>query len=151
MSDPHPTLPDLPALLAEFRELEDWDERYEYLIDLGKQLPELPEAWYIPANQVRGCMSTVWMVLEDQRRRDGAAAVRIHVDSDSLIVRGLITVLLALFDGKTADEIVATDEQAVFRQLGLDQNLSPQRRNGLHAMVQRIRQWASERLAGKSG
>lgn len=139
---PVPALPTLPELLQEFAALEDWEERYDYLIDLGKTLPDHDESFYLPANRVHGCMNTVWLVTEPVVADGGVAALRIRADSDSLIVNGLIVVLLAIFDGKSPAEILASDEAAVFRQLGLDQNLSPQRRNGLYAMVQRVRQAA---------
>jgi cysteine desulfuration protein SufE len=144
---PDSQLPTLPELLAEFAELHDWEERYDYLIDLGKTLPDHDESFYLPANRVHGCMSTVWMVVDPALEGDGVKALRIRADSDSLIVNGLIVVLLAIFDGKSPAAILAADEAAIFRQLGLDQNLSPQRRNGLYAMVQRVRQAAVEAAA----
>jgi cysteine desulfuration protein SufE len=140
---PATPLPKLAELLAEFAGLEDWEERYDYLIDLGKTLPDHDESFYLPGNRVHGCMSTVWLVTEPVVADGGAVSFRVRADSDSLIVNGLIVVLLAIFDGKSPAEILAADEAAIFRQLGLDQNLSPQRRNGLYAMVQRVKQAAT--------
>ena len=138
------TLPNFDELLEEFSELTEWDERYEYIIDLGKQLPALPEELQIESNTVKGCMSTVWMVLGQDETASPEKKVRIQADSDSLIIKGLIVVLLSLFDGHTPKEIIEQDERQIFTDLGLDQNLSPQRRNGLFAMVQRIKQRAVE-------
>lgn len=142
-SQPSP-MPTLEELLAEFSGLSEWDERYEYLIDLGRQLPELDDSVRTAANTVKGCMSSVWMILEEGQAASGKPVVRIHADSDSLIVKGLIAVLLAIYDGRSPQEILLQDEQKLLALLGLDQNLSPQRRNGLFAMVQRVRQRAVE-------
>ncbi|MFQ5731106.1 MAG: SufE family protein [Planctomycetaceae bacterium] len=128
-------------ILEEFDGLEDWDERCDYLIDLGFDLPEFPEDHKTEPNRVHGCQSNVWMVLA-QRERDGREVVEIAADSDAMIVRGLIAVLLALYSGKTAAEIVAVDARKVFSRLGLDRHLSPARRNGLSGMVKRIREFA---------
>ncbi len=145
MSDkPLPALPALPELLAELAELHDWEERYDYLIDLGKTLPDHDESFYLPANRVHGCMSTVWMVVDPVPETGDVKSLHVRADSDSLIVNGLIVILLAIFDGQSPAAILAAGEAATFRQLGLDQNLSPQRRNGLYAMVQRVRQAAVE-------
>jgi len=138
------TLPNLEELLEEFSDLTEWDERYGYIIDLGKQLPSLPEELQVESNTVQGCMSTVWMVLGLDGSEAAGKKVRIQADSDSLIIKGLIVVLLSLFDSRTPLEIIERDERQVFSDLGLDQNLSPQRRNGLFAMVQRIKQSAVE-------
>lgn len=136
-------LPNLDELLKEFQELEDWEERYDYLIDLGKQLPELPPELKTPDHIVKGCMSTVWLatslVSNGSEKR-----VLIEADSDALIVKGLIVVLLAVFNRRTPEEILKLDENQCFAQLGLNQHLSPQRRNGLFAMVKRVKQLALE-------
>ncbi len=137
-------LPTFEELTEEFADLQDWDERYEYLIDLGRQLPEMPEELLTPAHSVSGCMSSVWMVLDPVSNAAGDSMVHIRADSDSLIVKGLIAVLLAIFSDRTPKEIIGQDERQIFADLGLDQNLSPQRRNGLFAMVQRIKQRAVE-------
>ncbi|MFM7115588.1 MAG: SufE family protein [Planctomycetota bacterium] len=139
-------LPNLEELLKEFQELEDWEERYDYLIDLGKQLPELPAELKTSEQIVKGCMSTVWLatsVVSDGNEK----RVLIEADSDALIVKGLIVVLLAVFNRRTPEEILKLDENQCFAQLGLNQHLSPQRRNGLFAMVKRVKQLALEQAA----
>jgi len=139
-------LPNLDELLKEFQELEDWEERYDYLIDLGKQLPELPPQLKTPEQIVKGCMSTVW--LATSIFSDGnVKRVLVEADSDALIVKGLIVVLLAVFNRRTPEEILKLDENQYFSQLGLNQHLSPQRRNGLFAMVKRVKQLALEQAA----
>lgn len=139
-------LPTLDELLKEFQALEDWEERYDYLIDLGKQLPELPPELKTSEQIVKGCMSTVWLstavVGEGSEKH-----VLIEADSDALIVKGLIVVLLAVFNRRTPEEILKLDENQYFAQLGLNQHLSPQRRNGLFAMVKRVKQLALEQAA----
>jgi cysteine desulfuration protein SufE len=135
-------LPTLDELLKEFQDLEDWEERYDYLIDLGKQLPELPPELKTSENVVKGCMSTVWLATTIQPAPDGQKRVEIQADSDALIVKGLIVALLAVFDHRTPEEILKLDENHYFGQLGLNQHLSPQRRNGLFAMVKRVKQIA---------
>lgn len=144
-------LPTLDELLKEFEDLEDWEERYDYLIDLGKQLPDLPVELKTPEHIVKGCMSTVWLATSVVA--DGAQKrILIEADSDALIVKGLIVVLLAVFSGRTPEEILKLDENESFAQLGLNQHLSPQRRNGLFAMVKRVKQLALEQAAtGSSG
>lgn len=139
-------LPNLDELLKEFQELEDWEERYDYLIDLGKQLPELPPQLKTPEQIVKGCMSTVWLATSIVS--DGnVKRVLVEADSDALIVKGLIVVLLAVFNRRTPEEILKLDENQYFSQLGLNQHLSPQRRNGLFAMVKRVKQLALEQAA----
>jgi cysteine desulfuration protein SufE len=139
-------LPNLDELLKEFQELEDWEERYDYLIDLGKQLPELPAQLKTPAQIVKGCMSTVWLATS-VATSGNEKRVLIEADSDALIVKGLIVVLLAVFNQRTPEEILKLDENQYFAQLGLNQHLSPQRRNGLFAMVKRVKQLALEQAA----
>ena len=125
------------AELAEnFALFDDWEDRYRYLIDLGRKLPAFPDAFKTEANKVRGCMSQVWMV---PGHGDGGRFA-FAADSDAHIVKGLIAVLGILFSNKTPAEIAATDTEAAFKQLGLDQHLSPTRRNGFVAMVDRIKQ-----------
>src|SRR6185295_9883048 len=115
------------AELAEnFALFDDWEDRYRYLIDLGRKLPPFPDAAKTEANKVRGCMSQVWMV--PGHAADDPAKFAFAADSDAHIVKGLIAVLGTLFSGKTPAEIAATDTEAGFKQLGLDQHLSPTRR-----------------------
>ncbi len=133
----------LEKLISNFDLLGDWEERYGYLIDLGKKLPGLPDAEKSEENRVHGCQAMVWLVLEPDP--DRPAALRIRADSDAFIVRGLIAVLQLIFSGHTAEEILSADAKAILSQLGLDQHLSPTRKNGLFAMVERIRTLASSR------
>ena len=129
------------AELAEnFALFDDWEDRYRYLIDLGRKLPPFPDAFKTEANKVRGCMSQVWMV-PGHPPGDGSRFA-FAADSDAHIVKGLIAVLGVLFSNKTPGEIAGTDTEAAFKQLGLDQHLSPTRRNGFVAMVDRIKQEA---------
>lgn len=126
---------DLAALADEFDLLEDWEERYRYVIDLGRELAPLSDAERNEANKVRGCASQVWLVTEPQA--DGT--VNFRGDSDAHIVRGLIAVLLRLFSGKSSRAIAAFDAKAALEKLGLSGALSAQRSNGLASMVARIK------------
>ena len=134
---------ELDALAEEFSLLGDWEERYRYIIDLGRGLEPLSEDEHADANKVRGCASQVWLVTEPGP--DGSLHFR--GDSDAHIVRGLIAILLALYSGRTAREIVTTDAEAAFARLGLREHLTSQRSNGLSSMVQRIRADAESALA----
>ena len=138
-------IPSLDELSSEMEALEDWDERYEYLIDLGRQLPPLEPALQTDLNRVRGCMSTVWLSL--QVSQDPEHRIRISADSDSLIVKGLVVLLLSLYDNRPAAEVAQIDAAAVFERLGLAQHLSPNRRNGLFAMVRRVQEQAAQAVA----
>jgi cysteine desulfuration protein SufE len=130
---------ELEEIAAEFEMLGDWEERLQYVIDLGKALPPLAEAEHADGNKVRGCASQVWLVTE--RRADGSLGFR--GDSDAIIVRGLIGVLPRLYSGRTAAEILAFDAKAGLTRLGLPNALSMQRSNGLFSMVERIRRDAA--------
>lgn len=140
-------LPSLAELLDEFQGLDDWEDRYDYLIDLGRRLPPLPESLQNETNLVKGCQSTVWLVTR-LRQTDEGPRLELAADSDALIVKGLIVVLMALFNNQPLREIPGLDESAVFARLGLNQHLSPQRRNGLFAMVKRIRQLSTSEVPG---
>ena len=120
-----------------FHFLDDWEDRYRYVIELGKEMPELPEEFRIPATKVDGCASQVWLVPEVEGS-GGSAVLTFRGDSDAMIVRGLIAVLTTLYNGLTAREILETDAIAQMGRLGLDKHLSAQRSNGLRAMIVRI-------------
>jgi len=140
----------MPATINEIIEnfdlLDEWDDRYRYLIELGRDLAPLPEAAHNEENKVRGCASQVW--LETHVTRDGAEPVLTFLgDSDAHIVRGLVYLMLALYSGRSAREIVDTDPQALFAKLGLDAHLTPQRSNGVRSMVERIKSDARAALA----
>jgi cysteine desulfuration protein SufE len=126
---------ELQDLAAEFALLGDWEERYRYIIELGRTLAPLSDAERIDANKVRGCASQVWLVT--QPTGDGRLTFR--GDSDAMIVQGLVALMLRLYSGRTPEEILAFDAPAALKQLGLDGALSAQRSNGLASMVQRIR------------
>jgi len=121
-----------------FEFLDDWEERYRHVIELGKAMDPLEENLRVPATKVEGCASQVWIVPEIEGEGSGAV-FRFRGDSDAMIVRGLIAILLALYDGRTIDEVTAIDAEAELARLGLNDHLSSQRSNGLRAMVERIR------------
>ncbi len=129
----------IDEIVENFALLDEWDDRYRYVIELGRALPALPDADHTEANKVRGCASQVWLVTHVEKDACGAPVLRFEGDSDAHIVRGLVAILFALVSGKSARDIIATDPFAVFDQLGLRENLTPQRSNGLRAMVERIR------------
>jgi len=126
-------------ILSDFELFDDWDERYRYLIDLGRRLEPLPEASRTDAHKVRGCASQVWLYTKIARGNDGKPRLYFKGDSDAHIVKGLVALILALFDGKTASEILSTNAEHVFGKLQLAQHLSAQRANGVRAMVERIK------------
>ncbi len=129
-----------------FALLEDWDDRYRYVIELGRTLEPMPEAEHSPENKVQGCVSQVW--LSKQVDRSGKAPVLKYLgDSDAHIVRGLVAILLTLYSGRTPQEILDTDALAIFDEFGFREHLTPQRSNGLRSMVERIRADAREALA----
>jgi cysteine desulfurase/selenocysteine lyase len=128
-------------MIEEFELFDDWVERYQYLIDRGEEIPPVPDAFRTEANRVRGCQSTVYMWA---RKKPGTAdVVEFLADSDADLVRGLIALLERLYCGQRAEDILAFDVEGFFARLGLDQHLTLGRRNGLAAMVQRIRQFAA--------
>jgi len=130
----------IDQIIDDFALLDDWEDRYRYVIELGKKLDPLPEADRIEANRVRGCASQVWLVTtRDQDKSGGEPILHFAGDSDALIVRGLVAIALTLFDGKPASEVVATDADALFDRLGLKAHLTAQRSNGLRALVDRIK------------
>jgi len=128
----------LQQIISDFEFLDDWEDRYRYIIELGRALAPLPDSERTAANKVRGCASQVWLSTRVERQ-EGQSRFRFVGDSDALIVRGLVAIVIALFDGKTADDILATDAEAVFGKLDLRAHLTAQRSNGLRALVDRIR------------
>jgi cysteine desulfuration protein SufE len=135
----------IDEIIDNFSLLDEWDDRYRYLIELGRELAPLPDAARTDANKVQGCASQVWLAT----RVEGGAEPVLHFvgDSDAHIVRGLIAVLFALYSGRTAPDILSIDAVSVFDQLGLREHLTPQRSNGLRSMVERIRNDARAALA----
>jgi cysteine desulfuration protein SufE len=138
---------DIEDIIENFASLEDWDDRYRYLIELGRELPAMSAAAHSDANKVRGCASQVW--LDTTVRPNGSAGPVLTFvgDSDAHIVRGLIAILFAIFSGKHAKEILAVDALALFERMGLREHLTPQRSNGFRSMVERIHTDARAALA----
>jgi cysteine desulfuration protein SufE len=132
-------MPDIEEIIENFAVLDDWDDRYRYLIELGRELPPLAEAAHSDANKVQGCASQVWLDTHVRRDGDGEPVLTFDGDSDAHIVRGLIAVLFAIFSGKAARDILETDALALFARMGLREHLTPQRSNGFRSMVERIR------------
>ena len=128
----------MDELVENFELLGDWESRFAYLIDLGKALPPMDEADKCEDNRVHGCQAQVWMKFEPETE----SKITISADSDAFIVKGLIAVLLLIYSGKPANEILNTDGSAVLSKLQLAEHLSPTRKNGLFHMVQRIRELA---------
>jgi cysteine desulfuration protein SufE len=129
----------IEQIIDDFGVLDDWDERYRYIIELGRKMAPLPEQAKTELTKVRGCASQVWLVSNVEKGPNGRDVVIFKGESDAMIVRGLIAILLQLYSGRTADEILAVDAKRVLGDLGLDTHLSQQRSNGLSAMVERIR------------
>ena len=126
--------------------LDDWEDRYRYLIELGQALPPLDALQKTQANKVNGCISQVWLVV-DEENADGQQLLKFSGDSDAMIVKGLVAILVALYSGKSAGDIAAIDAIAELDALGLREHLTTQRSNGLVAMVERIKAEARARTA----
>jgi cysteine desulfuration protein SufE len=138
---------EIEEIIDNFSVLDDWDDRYRYLIELGRELRPLAEAAHNDANKVQGCASQVWLVTNVRPNGADGPVLTFAGDSDAHIVRGLIAILFAIFSGKTAKSILATDALALFEKIGLREHLTPQRSNGFRAMVERIRAEANAALA----
>ena len=131
-------MPKIADISADFALLDDWEDRYRYLIELGRTLEPLPQPLRTDLNKVRGCASQVWLATDIQRR-NGAEVFTFLADSDAHIVRGLIAILSAIYNGQPLGEVPAIDPEPIFDGLGLKEHLTPQRSNGLASMVARIR------------
>ena len=134
----------LADILDDFAFLDDWEDRYRYVIELGKALPDLPDADKTAENKVRGCASQVWLVTETGDGPD--PVLTFHGDSDAHIVRGLVAIVLAIYSGQRASEIAGIDAIETFNGIGMIEHLSSQRANGLRSMVNRIQAEAATRL-----
>ena len=132
----------LEEIVEDFEFLEDWDDRYKYLIELGDTLEPLADRERNPANKVQGCVSQVWII--SKKTDDPDPILTFRGDSDAHIVRGLIAIVLAIFSGKHASQIASTDETAIFDRINLSEHITPQRSNGLRSMVERIKLEASQ-------
>jgi cysteine desulfuration protein SufE len=137
----------IDEIIDNFSLLEEWDDRYRYLIELGRTLPLLPDRERSDANKVQGCASQVWLSTRVRPDRMGSPILEFFGDSDAHIVRGLIAILFAIFSGRQARDIITTDAGAIFERLGLREHLTPQRSNGFRSMVERIRSDAHAALA----
>lgn len=130
--------PSFDDIRADFELLDDWEDRYRYLIEIGRSLEALPDALKTEATKVRGCASQVWLVTT-RENRPGGTVLTFRGDSDAHIVRGLVALLLSIYSGLAPDEILEVDAHAILSKLGLNEHLTPQRSNGLKAMIERIR------------
>ena len=139
---------DISEIIDNFSVLDDWDDCYRYLIELGRELPPLAEAAHNDANKVQGCASQVWLDTDVRPNGAGGPVLMFAGDSDAHIVRGLVALVLALYSGRGAAEIIETDAQPLFAELGLAQHLTPQRANGLRSMVERIKTEARRAMSG---
>jgi cysteine desulfuration protein SufE len=138
---------DIADIIENFESLEDWDDRYRYLIELGRELPAMSAAEHSDANKVQGCASQVWLDTSVRPNGPAGPVLTFVGDSDAHIVRGLIAILFAIFSGRNAKDILATDAVALFERMGLREHLTPQRSNGFRSMVERIRADARSALA----
>ncbi len=137
----------IDEIVDNFALLEEWDDRYRYLIELGRTLSPLSDAARSDINKVQGCASQVWLSTDVKPNGTGGPVLNFVGDSDAHIVRGLIAVLFAIYSGKHARDIVSTDAVALFEKLGLREHLTPQRSNGFRSMVNRIKRDAEAALA----
>jgi cysteine desulfuration protein SufE len=140
------TMTTIDEIRDNFELLDEWDDRYRYVIELGRTLEPMPEAEHSLENKVNGCVSQVWLAKKLERNGNGAV-LKYLGDSDAHIVRGLIAILLTLYSGRTPQEILATDAADVLDEFGFREHLTPQRSNGLRSMVERIRNDARTALA----
>ncbi|TVQ54648.1 MAG: SufE family protein [Phycisphaerales bacterium] len=136
----------LDRIIETFEFLDDWEERFAYLIDLGKKLAPMDPADKNDANRVHGCQATVW--LKPQITNDDPPRFEFSAESDAFIVNGLIAILLSAYNGRTPREVADYDAEGLLKRLGLEEHLSPTRRNGLHSMIGRIRELASHAANG---
>ncbi|PWW02190.1 cysteine desulfuration protein SufE [Hoeflea marina] len=139
---------DLQTIKDDFAYLDDWEDRYRYVIELGKALPEMPESERTEASKVQGCVSQVWLVSATEPAEPGDPVMHFRGESDSHIVRGLVAIVLAASSGRKASDVENLDEAALLSGLGLAENLTPQRANGLRSMVRRIKSEAARARAG---
>lgn len=136
---------DINTIIEDFEFLDEWEDKYRYVIELGKTLPDFPDAARTSENKVNGCVSQVW--LDSSITSDGEQIVHFDGDSDAHIVRGLVAIMIAAMSDRPARDIAEFDAEALLSKLGLDSHLTPQRSNGLRAMVTRMKNIASAALA----
>ena len=131
---------DIEELIENFSFFESWEEKYQYVIDLGRQLEPFPDEYHTDTWKVKGCQSQVWLVPQFQEH-----AIHFIGDSDAILVKGIIAIVLLIFNDKSAEEIKKIDVAEIFAKLGLEENLTPSRRNGMMSMVAKIKEYADER------
>lgn len=136
---------DIDEIIENFQFLDDWDDRYKYLIELGSALPDFPIDQQTPENKVQGCVSQVWVTVEKSSGQD--PVLKFHGGSDAHIVSGLVAITFAIFSNKKASEILETDEKQIFDSIDLSEHITPQRSNGLRSLVERIRLHAQQAIA----
>lgn len=134
-------------VIATFDMLDAWEDRYRYLIEMGRSLEPLAQDERNETNRVRGCASQVWVVTTREQQADGSVRLHLRGDSDAHIVKGLVALVLSFYDHKSPQQVLDSDVMGLFRQLGLSEHLTPQRSNGVRSMVERIRHDASLALA----
>lgn len=127
-------IPSFDEIIDDFAFIDDWDEKYRYIIDLGRRLPALTEAEHSEENKVRGCASQVWLAFDDV-----PGSVSFRGDSDAAIVKGLVALMISLFSGKTKAEITAINAEAKLAEIDLQEHITPQRSNGVASMIKRIK------------
>ena len=130
-------LPDIDTITEDFSFLDDWEDKYRYVIELGRTLPDMADSDKVPENKVHGCVSQVWLVHTTEG--DGDPVIRFQANSDAHIVSGLVAIMLAAMSGKRASEIEVFDATGLMSTLGLEENLTPQRSNGLRALIARMK------------
>jgi len=150
MTDDANAMSEIERLIEDFELLDEWEDRYRYVIELGRELEPLEDAERNAETKVQGCASQVWLVTERDAStagHSGPPVLRFRGDSDAHIVRGLIAMLLRIYSGHAADDIAGTDAISVLERIGIEDNLTPQRSNGLRSMVERIRKDAQAAIA----
>ncbi|MBA1158086.1 SufE family protein [Microvirga sp. Marseille-Q2068] len=140
-------LPTIDEIVSNFELLDEWEERYRYIIELGRLMEPLPQEAYNDLNKVQGCASQVWLQTDLTMSSNDGPVLHLRGDSDAHIVRGLVALLISLYNGKTPAEALSTDALALFKELGLSEHLTPQRSNGVRSMVERIRRDAQAAVA----
>lgn len=131
-------LPTTEEIIEDLEFFDDWEDKYKYIIDLGKSLPEFAEQWRTPERLVKGCQSNVWIQPGTEQNAAQGEVLTFSVDSDAIIVRGLLGLVMAAFDHKTPEQILSFDIEQYFKELDLESHLSPTRGNGLRSIVSRI-------------
>lgn len=137
----------IQSIIDDFEFIDDWEDRYKYVIDLGKNLSALADDEKTDEYKIKGCVSQVWLIADIDRSNPDQPILNFRGDSDAHIVRGLVAIMLTAFSGLSANAISELDENALFAKLGLVEHLTPQRANGLRSMVARIKQHAASVLS----